>query len=732
MSILVATLLAACGAIQVWVESPLARVFPNTVPPPTSSATATIYAAQGERESFQICVRADKKALENISVESESIGSLIPAPEIRRVGYISIPNPAPRAVDFKPMSSSGETAPRSQVQLGNEMNEGNEAAEWFPDPLLVLEPLNISPGETAAVWVTCIVPLDARAGTHEGNVFVRYGKKQKRTVKVSLQVFPFALPEVPNLRTAFTLDRQSIAIAYGLDNTSLEQWKPIYDALARERISFRLWEGDDLVSVPKNRPADAARFQEHLEYAVNAAHMNSIDIGAGSKGVAPWPPPREGTAQDPLQYYLHDMCNWLQDRGWLDNAYIEPMSLPARSEWQQARDAYFRVKRNDKRIKRMLVGVGDPYFERYTEIWAASLAQFDPYADSLLRQGLSLSLKQKYPAKLVSASSSGGLPGDPSYATQPEDAYDGCLFTYWISKDAPGKKSPQWFQVDLEQPMTTDKIKIIWKLGYESADVKVHTSLGGRISEHSGTRWEPNPPTSPYAQSWADGILASPPTFDSLYLEFGSSFHGGPVGITEVILGEPPDMQPPEHIEPIEVWLTAEEDSFPSFAIRRHPIEARLMPWVCWGHQSAGFVHHGLCQWPSGWATLARAQPLVWPVEDRRTRARGRREAEKATPPSIGAGFLFYPGKDAPIPSIRSELLRDGMEDYEYLLALDQLLSSTKVTLQALRLPDVAQVAARRLYPPYLQPQELDGLAQMITKGRIRMGWAISELAKKR
>jgi hypothetical protein len=72
------------------------------------------------------------------------------------------------------------------------------------------------------------------------------------------------------------------------------------------------------------------------------------------------------------------------------------------------------------------------------------------------------------------------------------------------------------------------------------------------------------------------------------------------------------------------------------------------------------------------------------------------------------------------------------MEDYEYLVALDQLLSGGTTTLQDLRLPDVANVSARRLYPPDPSGPELDGLAAMVCKGRIRMGWAISQLAKRK
>ena len=156
------------------------------------------------------------------------------------------------------------------------------------------------------------------------------------------------------------------------------------------------------------------------------------------------------------------------------------------------------------------------------------------------------------------------------------------------------------------------------------------------------------------------------------------------------------------------------------------------MPWVCWGHQSAGFVHRGLCLWPKGWAAFAKDPPLVWPIVDPRRRGKSRGTPERDAAASSGADFLFYPGPNGPIPSIRSEALRDGMEDHEYLVALDQLLSDGTVTVKDLSLPDIANVAARRLYPPDPQGPELDGMATMICKGRIRMGWAISAIAKRK
>jgi hypothetical protein len=38
-----------------------------------------------------------------------------------------------------------------------------------------------------------------------------------------------------------------------------------------------------------------------------------------------------------------------------------------------------------------------------------------------------------------------------------------------------------------------------------------------------------------------------------------------------------------------------------------------------------------------------------------------------------GNGSLYYPAAEGPVPSIRMEVLRDGLEDYEYLHQLGQL-----------------------------------------------------------
>ncbi|MCP3961227.1 MAG: DUF4091 domain-containing protein, partial [bacterium] len=94
----------------------------------------------------------------------------------------------------------------------------------------------------------------------------------------------------------------------------------------------------------------------------------------------------------------------------------------------------------------------------------------------------------------------------------------------------------------------------------------------------------------------------------------------------------------------------------------RTGIEARITPWLAWRERVEGLVYYSTTAWdPSPWTD-------PW-LDDR---------------DGNGDGFLFYPPTDGTIAydpcqpqsnrlvtSIRWELLREGMEDYEYLWLLN-------------------------------------------------------------
>lgn len=660
------------GALQVWTEPPAARVFPNTVAGKDSWKEVRLHAACGERESFQVCVRAKGSSPGTVALEADAPGGEIGAPEVRCVGYLDLTAPA---------TAEGKESPR----------------QLYPDPLFDYEPMPVPEGESRAFWVTYTIPRDAQPGIHKGRLLVTPEKGPRRAIPVTLVVFNFALPEKSNLRSLFPLNRKAVCAAYGIDDLALDPWKPMYEAFGPWRLSYSVWDGGGLVKLDKTG-ADTAQFQEHLAYAVDRADMNTIDVGAGPLGAALFPPLPPDDPADPLRAYLAGMGDWLHERGWLNRVVMEVCQVGERPGWLDAQRLLFRTKRADSRIVRLLTGPLNPAFEEYTEIYATPLNRYDPYADARISDGFSLVDPPGFSVSKLAASAS--TDDHPA-----EDAFDGSLFTAWESEPVPDPGKPAWLDVTLRRPIKLDVVKIVWKNGMEPAGVVLKLVLENGHATPAAIAWMPYPPVVAYGQSWVEGKLERPVTAAGVRLEFSQTPGGGPVGVTEVVLAPPPEDAVPREIVPVETWLAFDKAPFPNLAVDAHPAEARMLPWICYGHMAAGFVCRTLNDWPQGWTAAATA-----PWRD----------------PGRGAGYLFYPGPERPLPSIRAELLRDGMEDYEYLVALESVVVKGQTDN-----PELKALARRMPYPPEMTPEAIEEFARSLPKTRTKIGWALDAIARK-
>lgn len=99
----------------------------------------------------------------------------------------------------------------------------------------------------------------------------------------------------------------------------------------------------------------------------------------------------------------------------------------------------------------------------------------------------------------------------------------------------------------------------------------------------------------------------------------------------------------------------------PNMQIDNEAIEHRLTPWVAWKYQTPGmFIWAGNRDWQRQEGDGGEWEKTGW-----------RLSAKIAAFPyggiHNGNGFLLYPG---PHPSIRLKVLRDGVEDYGYLMEL--------------------------------------------------------------
>jgi hypothetical protein len=104
-----------------------------------------------------------------------------------------------------------------------------------------------------------------------------------------------------------------------------------------------------------------------------------------------------------------------------------------------------------------------------------------------------------------------------------------------------------------------------------------------------------------------------------------------------------------------EVWLyvAGVSEPFPTLVLDFPSMAYRITPWMLWKYQITGLLYWCVNFW------------RVNPWHDTMT-----------YPDQNGNGSLFYPGEDGPVETIRLEVLRDGIEDYEYFALLNALMSS--------------------------------------------------------
>jgi len=102
----------------------------------------------------------------------------------------------------------------------------------------------------------------------------------------------------------------------------------------------------------------------------------------------------------------------------------------------------------------------------------------------------------------------------------------------------------------------------------------------------------------------------------------------------------------------------------PGIMIEFPATDHRLMFWQCWKYGAEGFLYWGTTHWELNVTTDRRWPDIPWIPYNRQ-------------PGHNGCGYLIYPGPNGtPLGSLRFELVRDGIEDYEYFYLLRQLLAA--------------------------------------------------------
>ncbi|MBI5008173.1 MAG: DUF4091 domain-containing protein [Bacteroidia bacterium] len=150
-----------------------------------------------------------------------------------------------------------------------------------------------------------------------------------------------------------------------------------------------------------------------------------------------------------------------------------------------------------------------------------------------------------------------------------------------------------------------------------------------------------------------------------------------------------------------EIWTyfcTLARESAPNFFIDCPAIYQRSIAWYCWMYGVDGFEH-----WSSNyfWRNVHKGKPMnqKWPNVpwDSRTYYYFN-----------GEGQLVYPGPDGiPYSSVRLENFRDGMDDYEYLYKLRELLAKYESNLTDTELKSYRQLLNPEDYLIFKYPRDI-------------------------
>ncbi|NQT84918.1 DUF4091 domain-containing protein [bacterium] len=263
--------------------------------------------------------------------------------------------------------------------------------------------MDLPPGRTQPIWLTVFVPPDAPPGTYQGRFSV--GNDQvSRSIEVSLEVYPFVLPDERHLWVTNWFNPGRIARFHKVVPWSQEHW-PLLERYAENmaehrqnvvltrislikvtrerdgRLSFDYSDFDRWVTLFKKAGACKRIEIGHVAHfgkggwrskEIVLGDITATDRGTGKRVVLP---PDKGLA--PL---LRDLQHHLSERGWLNDAMIHVADEPSINNIESWKIASEFVHRAAPRLRR-IDAIETRGFAGSLEIWVPKLNYLPGWLD---------------------------------------------------------------------------------------------------------------------------------------------------------------------------------------------------------------------------------------------------------------------------------------------------------------------------------------------------------------
>lgn len=369
---------------SVWWCDATRKIPPTRSVPTDRSDSAKLAAAKNDFEAVQIVVHAKenvRRLMATARVLQGPDGAAIAAEQIQilRVAYHLV---------HTPTDSAGVRG------------------RW-PDALPPLtEPVDVPAGENQPLWVLVHVPADATAGDYLGQIALE-ADGWSVNVPIALHVWDFALPKRNHIETAFGFSAGSVAQYHQL-KTEDERRKVLdlyWKTFSEHRISPYDPAPLDPMRVefmpeanPPRAEVDFSRFDNAMLQAADRFHFTNFRLRLQGMGGGTFHarqvPEIEGFGEETTQYqamcasYLSQVESHLDEKGWLDMAYVYWFDEPAPRDYEFVKGGMTRLKKYAPRMQRMLTEEPRDELAGAVDIWCPLSSNYeDEPADARRKQG---------------------------------------------------------------------------------------------------------------------------------------------------------------------------------------------------------------------------------------------------------------------------------------------------------------------------------------------------------
>ena len=366
-------LLSEDPALAVWWCEPERKISRSRPAPEWVGEAIRISAAGNEYEAAQLVltprepIRECRLSAGELVAES---GARIPASEIsiRTVEYVFVSQPTD--------------------EVG--------AADHWPDPLPPhREAMALEPGRNQPFWITVHVPSGTPAGDYRGEIQVA-ADGTLRQISLQLHVWAFDLPTETHVRSGFGLSTGNIRRYHNPETQ--EEYERIFDlylrSFAEHRVapySFGADIGVEWSRLPEGGAEpeiDFSAFDKAARYALDELGFNSFVLDLSGLGGGTYQDRRlgriagyeQGTPEHEAAFtrYARAVQDHLEERGWLDKAYIYWFDEPEEKDYEFVRDSMELIRRAGPKLTRMLTEQPTPELYDAVDLWCFLPPTFDP------------------------------------------------------------------------------------------------------------------------------------------------------------------------------------------------------------------------------------------------------------------------------------------------------------------------------------------------------------------